>query len=45
MHTQSTWFRTAERFWASTQSKPGLFAVLTAALLTLGAWAVHRRLR
>lgn len=45
VRTQFTWFHAAERFWGFQAIETGLFAVVATALLGLGAWAMHRRLR
>lgn len=45
VRSEFAWFHAAERFWGFQAIETGLFAALTAALLALGAWALHRRLR
>ncbi|MFC6089879.1 ABC transporter permease [Saccharothrix lopnurensis] len=38
-------FHPADRFWSFQAIEAGLFAALCAALLAVGAWALHKRLR
>ncbi|SDI38675.1 hypothetical protein SAMN05192558_11582 [Actinokineospora alba] len=45
VRSEFAWFHAGERFWSFQAIEAGLFAALTAAVLALGAWAVHRRLR